>query len=127
MYFAYSLGIFILTTLAANLMLRYLRKNERTTCGVYLLAYLLVGLVPFILMTLITLISSWVYFDGLCFSAWECTFWEYLGGELEYSIILFLPALGLSIVAVMLMTVFHWFFTRRGVFKTDEEEHDVIP
>jgi hypothetical protein len=118
MYFAYSFGVFFLSVAVMGLILRHLRRRGEPSCRGYLLGYLLAGLSPLIIMSVMTLLTSWFYFDGTCYGftdgSYTCSFGEYLAAELGYAFYFFLPAVGLAFVAITLSFVFHWFFARRG-------------
>lgn len=123
MYLAYSFGIFLISVIIMGIALRWLRMRGQPSCRGYFLGYLLVGLAPFVVTTVMTLASSLYYFEGLCYGltdgSWDCGFWEYLSAELGYAYYFFIPAIGLAFVAITLSFAFHWFFSRRGYFKNE--------
>jgi hypothetical protein len=121
MYLFYSFGIFGISVLVMWWGLRLLQNREKVGCRGYLVGYLLAGLVPFLVTLLMTLITSMFYFKGTCYGFtegnWDCSFWDYLLGELYFAYTFFLPAIGLAFAAITLSFAVHWFFNRRGYFQ----------
>lgn len=114
MNFVYSFAVFIPSMVIVWIVLRFLQKRGRPACSGYALGYVLTLLVPFLMMLIVLALASWYYYDGLCYGVWECSFWEYLGEELRFAELVFLPSVALSVVGITLSFVFHWFFARRG-------------
>ena len=121
MYFKYSLGIFGISVLLMWWGLRHLQQRGEPSCRSYLIGYLLVGTIPFLVTFLMTLFSSMYYFDGVCYGFtdgnWDCSFLDYLWGELYFAFAFFIPAIGMAFAAITLSFAAHWFFNRRGFFQ----------